>query len=328
MPHALRNPRLHYERTGSGDPLLCITGFTISSAVYEPVLPLWSSEYECITYDNRGSGRSEAPLRMTSMSELAADAARLLEAIDLPSAHVFGISMGGMIAQELALRFPEKVRGLILAGTTPGGPRAVRPAARELAAVGVNLASTFRDGGRPWLGPLLFSELFRREHPERARDLLRFFAAHGPTPWGANAHWWATVYHDTVSRLGQIQAPTLVMHGSEDTFAPLENARLLAERIPDAELAVIPGTGHACVLEQPEASFRLMTEWLDRHTPIAPGRPRRGLAARYEPVTRALGLPIGALRTSGSLAALAAGRARSFRPDRPRPTRGASPCGD
>jgi 3-oxoadipate enol-lactonase len=311
VPFALRRPRLHYERVGSGEPLLCITGFTISSAVYEPVLPLWSQRFDCITYDNRGSGRSSAPLRTTSMPELAADAARLLDALGEESAHVFGISMGGMIAQELALRFPERVRGLILAGTTPGGPRAVRPAVKELAAVGLDLAGSFRDPGRPWLGPLLFSEAFRREHPERVRELLTFFAAHGPTPWGANAHWWATVYHDTVSRLGRIRAPTLVMHGGEDTFAPIANARLLAERIPDAELAVVPGAGHAFILEAREASFATMTDWLDRRAPIAAGRPRRGLAVRGEPVTRALGLPIGALRTGGSLAALAAGHLRS-----------------
>ncbi len=304
MPYALRRPRLHYERTGTGDPLLCITGFTISSAVYEPVLPLWSTQLECITYDNRGSGRSGAPLPTTSMPELAADAARLLDALEVPSAHVFGVSMGGMIAQELALRFPEKVRGLILAGTTPGGPRAVRPALRELAAVGVDAAASFRTPGRPWLGPLLFSDAFRASEPERVRELLAFFAAHGPTPWGANAHWWATVYHDTLSRLGQIQAPTLVMHGEQDAFAPLGNARLMAERIPDAELAVVPDTGHAFMLEAPEASFALMTEWLGRRAPIAPGRPRRGFAARREPVTRALGLPIGALRTGASLASL------------------------
>lgn len=308
MPYALHRPRLHFERTGSGEPLLCITGFTISCAVYEPVLPLWSTRYECITYDNRGSGRSGAPWRTTSMPELASDAARLLDALDVPSAHVFGISMGGMIAQELALRFPERVRGLILAGTTPGGPRAIRPAVKELAAVGVGMASTLRDPGRPWLAPLLFSETFRREQPERVRELLRHFAAHGPTPWGANAHWWATVYHDTVSRLGQIQAPTLVLHGGADSFSPLANAELLAQRIPDAELAIVPGAGHACVLEAPDVSFGLMTDFLDGRAPIAAGRPRSAFAARREPLTRALGLPIGAVRTGGSLAALAAGR--------------------
>ena len=315
MPYALQRPRLHYERTGRGEPLLCITGFTISSAIYEPVLPLWSARFDCITYDNRGSGRSGTPLRTTSMAELAADAARLLDALDVPSAHVFGISMGGMIAQELALRFPERVRGLLRAGTTPGGPRAARPAVRELAAAGAGLVATGRRAGRPWLAPLLFSEAFRAEQPERVRELLTHFAAHGPTAWGANAHWWATVYHDTVGRLGQIQAPTLVLHGGEDRFAPLANARLLARRIPDAELAVIPGTGHAFILEQPEASWAVMTEWLDRRAPIAPGRPRSGWAVRREPVTRALGLPIGALRTGGSLAALATrNRFESFQP--------------
>lgn len=317
MPYALRRPRLHYERTGRGEPLLCITGFTISSAVYEPVLPAWSERFDCITYDNRGSGRSGAPLRVTSMVELAADAARLLDALDVPSAHVFGVSMGGMIAQELALRFPEKVRGLMLAGTTPGGPRAVRPAVSELAAAGAGLAGKRRTPGRPWLARLLFSEAFRAQQPERAAELLAFFAAHGPTAWGANAHWWATVYHDTVARLGQIQAPTLVLHGGEDVFAPLANARLLAAHIPDAELVVLEGAGHAFLLEAPERTFRAMTDWLDARPPIAAGRARGGFAARREPVTRALGLPIGALRTGGSLAALAASALRP--PSRPDP---------
>ena len=305
MPYALRRPRLHYDRTGSGEPLLCITGFTISSAVYEPVLPLWGGTYDCITYDNRGSGRSGSPPWGTSMPELAADAVRLMDALDVESAHVFGISMGGMIAQELALRFPERVRGLVLAGTTPGGPRAIRPAVGELAAVGVDLARTFHVPARPWLAPLLFSERFREEEPERVAELLTYFARHTPTPWGANAHWWATVYHDTVSRLGRIQAPTLVMHGGEDSFAPIENAELLAARIPDAELCVVEGTGHACILEAPERSFAAIDGFLSgARAPIPAGNPRTGLLARAEPFTRPFGLPVGALRTGGSLAAL------------------------
>ncbi len=305
MPYALRRPRLHYERTGSGEPLLCITGFTISSAVYEPVLPLWGERYDCITYDNRGAGRSGSPPWATSMPELAADAARLLDALEVESAHVFGISMGGMIAQELALRFPERVRGLVLAGTTPGGPRAIRPAVGELAAVGVDLARTFHVPARPWLAPLLFSDRFREEHPERVAKLLTYFARHTPMPWGINAHWWATVYHDTVSRLGRIQAPTLVMHGGEDAFAPIENAELLAARIPDAELCVVEGTGHACILEAPERSFAAIDGFLSgARAPIPAGRPRTGLLARAEPLTRPFGLPVGALRTGGSLVAL------------------------
>jgi pimeloyl-ACP methyl ester carboxylesterase len=283
--------RLYYERHGRGEPLLLITGFTISAAVFEPVLDLYTPRFECIVYDNRGAGRSGVPLLPTSMPELAADAAGLLDAIGLESAHVYGVSMGGMVAQELAIRFPERVRGLVLGGTTPGGPRALRPTARELAALA---------GGRSLAGAL-FSPQFRRADPERVRALLRHFARHRVTARGAWWQWWATVYHDTLSRLGTIQAPTLVLHGELDAMCPLGNARLLAERIPDAELVVIPGAGHAFALERPKASLAALTGWLDRRGPIAPGQPREGFAARAEPLTRALGLPIGAMRTGASL---------------------------
>ena len=193
---------LHYERHGSGEPLLLITGFTISSAVFEPVLELYGGRFECITYDNRGSGRSGAPLRPTSMAELAADAAGLLRALGVESAHVCGLSMGGMIAQELAIRFPERVRGLVLGGTTPGGPRAARPTLRELGALGGGARpAAGATAQRSWLGEWLFSDEFRREQPERARELLRHFGRHRATPQGVWAHWWASVYHDTTSRL-------------------------------------------------------------------------------------------------------------------------------
>jgi pimeloyl-ACP methyl ester carboxylesterase len=311
--------RLYYERHGSGEPLLLITGFTISSAVFEPVLELYGRRFECITFDNRASGRSGGALRPTSMPELAADAAALLRSIGVESAHVYGLSMGGMIAQELAIRFPGRVRGLVLGGTTPGGPRAARPTLRELRALGA--AATVRGprGERSWLGGWLFSDEFRREQPERVRELLRFFARHRATPQGAWSHWWATVYHDTISRLGSIEAPTLVMHGERDAMAPISNARLLASRIPDAELAVVPGAGHAYMLERPEASLSLLCDWLDRRGPIPAGAPRAGTAARAEPLTRAFGLPIGAARTGASLAAAAVSAAsRQWRAAPPR----------
>jgi 3-oxoadipate enol-lactonase len=295
---------LHHERRGGGEPLLLVTGFTISAAVFEPVLDLYGGRFEVTTYDNRGSGRSEAPLRPTSMAELAADAAGLLRELGVESAHVCGLSMGGMIAQELAIRFPERVRGLVLGGTTPGGPRAARPTLRELRALGGAAAGGWHDGARSWLGEWFFSEAFRREQPERAQELLRHFGRHRATAQGVWAHWWASVYHDTLSRLDCIQAPTLVMHGEQDAMAPISNARLLADRIPDAELCIVPGAGHAYMLERPRESFELLTGWLDRRGPIAAGVPRTGVAARAEPLTRALGLPIGAARTGASLAGM------------------------
>jgi pimeloyl-ACP methyl ester carboxylesterase len=272
--------------------------------VFDPVRPLYERHFECLVYDNRGSGRSGRSPWPASIPQFAGDAVRLLDALGLDSAHVYGASMGGMIAQELAIRFPERVRGLVLASTTPGGPRAVRPALGELAALLGQTVGALREPGRPWLGAMLFSEPFRREQPERVRKLLAYFARHRASAWGVNAHWWATVYHDTVSRLPCIQAPTLVMHGERDAMSPIGNARMLAERIPDAELAIVPGAGHAFALERPEQSLSLVLDWLRRRGPIAAGAAPAGLAARAEPVTRALGLPIGALRTGASLLAL------------------------
>ena len=292
--------RLHHERRGRGEPLLLVTGFAISAAVFEPVLDAYAARWDCITYDNRGAGRSPAPLRPTSMPELAADAAALLDRLGLESAHVYGVSMGGMIAQELAIRFPERVRGLVLGATTPGGPRAVRPTLGELR----SLAGALRADRAAHL----FSPAFRAEHPEEVRRLLALFVRHRPSPQGLLSQGLATVYHDTVSRLAGIEAPTLVLHGDQDAMAPLANARLLAERIPDAELALLPGAGHAYALEQPERSLALLEDWMDRRSPIAAGPPRRGAAAAVEPLTRALGLPIGAARTGASLASLAGER--------------------
>jgi len=311
MPRARVNGTpLYYERHGSGEPLLLITGFTISAAVFEPVLDLYGERFECILYDNRGSGRSGSPLRPTSMAELAADAAGLLRELDIESAHACGLSMGGMIAQELAIRFPERVRGLVLGGTTPGGPRAARPKLRELGALGAGAAGGWSDGERSWLAEWLFSEEFRREQPDRVRELLRHFGRHRAAPQGVWSHWWASFYHDTLSRLKCIEAPTLVMHGERDAMAPISNARLLARKIPDAELCIVPGAGHAFLLERPEASFELLTSWLDARAPIAPGRARSGVAARAEPLTRALGLPIGAARTGASIAGAMTDRLR------------------
>ena len=310
MPFTLTRPRLYYERSGTGEPLLFITGFTISAAVFEPILPLYEPKFMCITYDNRGSGRSAAPPRLTSMPELAADARRVLDALNIDSAHVYGVSMGGMIAQELAIRFPERVRGLILGGTWHGGPRAIRPALRDLAGLGAATTQALRQPGRPYLASALFSADFRRRQPERVRELLEPFRRHRAPPQGVLAQWWATVYHDTFSRLGLIRAPTLVMHGELDAIAPLANARLLAKRIPDAELAVVPASGHAYGLERPQESLALLLGWLEQHGPIAAGPPRTGAGARFEPVTRRLGLPIGALRTGASLVGLASDRRR------------------
>lgn len=305
----VQGARLHYERAGRGEPMLWITGFAISSRVFEPVLERYRNDFDCVSYDNRGAGRSSAPWSATSMPQLAGDAVALLDVLQLDSAHVYGVSMGGMVAQELAIRWPDRVRALVLDATSPGGPRSVLPEVTELAALGVRRVPLSAAVRARLVGSALFSPGFRTEHPELVARYLTLLGAHESTARGAVAHLVASVYHDTSSRLGSVQAPTLILHGTQDRLCPPGNAELLRRLIPDAEIGWLPGAGHAAFLEQPQRCYDLLMGWLRRRGPIRPGTPLRGLPARLEPVTRALGLPVGAARAGRSLASLGTARA-------------------
>jgi 3-oxoadipate enol-lactonase len=291
--------RLHVEREGTGEPLLWITGFAISSEIFAPVISDYAAEFDCIRYDNRGAGRSHVPWTPTSIPELAADAVRLLDALEIDSAHVYGLSMGGMVAQEVALRFPHRVRALVLGGTSHGGPRAVLPSPRVAAALTSRGAPAAVRASL--VGRALFSERFRTEHPELVRLHLRNLSAYRASARGLLGHLTAATYHDTRARLPRIAAPTLVMHGGADELTPVANAFLLADRIPGATLEVLPAAGHGYLLEEPQESHRRFHTWLAARSPVPPGPPLEGLAARAEPLTRYLGLPVGAARTARSL---------------------------
>jgi pimeloyl-ACP methyl ester carboxylesterase len=293
--------RLHVEREGAGEPLLWITGFAISSELFTPVMPLYSKYWDCIWYDNRGAGRSPAPWRVTSIPELAGDAVRLLDALGVDSGHVYGLSMGGMVAQEVAIRFPDRVRGLVLGGTSHGGPRAVLPSPRIAAALTSRGApATLR---AELVGRALFTPGFREREPDLVQAYLGLLGRHRTSARGLVSHLTASTYHDTRARLGRIAAPTLVLHGGQDELTPVANAMLLAAGIPDAELRLV-SAGHAYLLERPEESHRLFEQWLAQRSPIPAGRPLSGLAARSEPLTRHLGLQVGMLRTACGLSSL------------------------
>ena len=202
---------LYYERHGAGEPLLLITGWTISSAVFEPVLDLYSQHFECIIYDHRGSARSKGSAPPT-MGALADDAARLLTALRIPRALVYGLSMGGMVALEVALLHSGRVQGLVLGGTSPGGPLAPRLGPKEVIVDGAR----GRDRERSLRAPLLFSSEFRREQPERVRELVGYFKRHRSSAATIAAQTLAARAFATTLRLGRVRTPTLVMHGERD----------------------------------------------------------------------------------------------------------------
>ena len=240
--------RLHVERSGAGAPLLWITGFAISSEIFAPVIDDYAAEFDCIRYDSRGAGRSDVPWKPTSIPELAADAVRLLDALGLDSAHVYGLSMGGMVAQELVLRRPDHVRTLTLVGTTAGGPSALRtypPVVQALA------GPLLRGAGVPeaLVGMVVSRARQLGVAPDEAtlRTILTQLAAIGG--------------HDTLERLRDLAVPTLVLHGERDPAVPVANARILADAIPGARLEVLTGAGHVVFWQQPERCAQLVADF-------------------------------------------------------------------
>jgi 3-oxoadipate enol-lactonase len=291
-------PGLFLSDRGAGEPVLLITGWTISSAVFDPIANLYERHLRIIAYDHRGAGRSDPWLGPVSMAMLAADAARVLADRGLRSAHIVGLSMGAAVALELALRMPHRVRSLILVGGGAGGPSTALPGAREASAAMRSVVADSLRHRRPWPAAVLFSESFRDRHPGDVAAYLPFFAMHRAPPWTTGWQALAVACFGRRAALGGLRAPTLILHGGRDVLVPVANAHLLADGIPDAELHVVHDAGHAVPLEHPEATAQLLTAWVRDHADRRPPEPRRVELVR-ELVSRPLSLPAGGLSNTG-----------------------------
>ncbi len=261
--------RIWYEEFGKGEPLLMTnpTGWPGSVWNLEQVGPL-SQHYRVITYDPRGVGRSDKPDHDYTTSLFADDALGLLHALDAVPAHVFGFSLGGRMAQIMALKEPKAFRSLVLAGSDAGGGIARDGIPFRVAAALVEHPYNVDF----WLDHLLaehpFSPQFRALHPEKIQRLAETIAANQPPPKLYLRHVQARGKHDTSGRLGDILVPTLVMVGEKD-IAPGSNhvqaARDLAAKIPNAELVLVDAC-HLFPWEIPEETNRLLLEFLGRHS--------------------------------------------------------------
>jgi len=242
---------LHWESTGEGDPVLMIMGLGLSGGAWWRTVPVLSRSLRVITFDNRGVGRSRARLPSYTTEAMADDAASVLDAAGIERAHVYGFSLGGMVAQQLALRHPERVRSLVLGATHAGGPRAVRPGDDVIAFFRRRASMPPNEAARASV-PFNYGPRCRREHPDRIAEDVRQRLAH-PFPERAyGAQMYAAALHNCYRRLGRLQAPALVVHGRHDRVVPIANAEILAERIPHAELRILEESGHLYSTEQPE----------------------------------------------------------------------------
>jgi 3-oxoadipate enol-lactonase len=249
---------LHYESRGDGPPVLLICGIPAVVSDWEPVeAGLTGAGYRVVAYDNRGGGGSSVTSGPYTTQQLADDADALLDELEIERTHVFGMSLGGMIAQELAINHPDRVDRLILACTHAGVAHAA-PMPRE---TGRAFAMQTDDWAQRMaaLAPKAFA-------PDAEPDLVAGFVAKKSRdvqdPAGYDAQVQAALTHDAADRLHEIGAPTLVMTGDRDQVIPAESSNLLAQRIPDARLEVIEGTGHLFFIERPLQTLMLITEFL------------------------------------------------------------------
>lgn len=264
VPARGRRPMsLHHERHRTGDPVLLISGFAESGAVFESVLESYARHFECIVYGQRGTGRSPPLRRPTSIARLARDATQVLAEARVDRAHVYGVSMGGMVAQELAIRYPERVRGLVLGCTTTG---AVRGRLRRFAGGAASRGTLAIEPGPGDRGraPILFSQGFRRAQPERVDEALAVFHRDRPE--------WQTVISLLAASAAAQHVPPAAADQRADARPPRRARRaragrqrhVLAREIPNADLAIIEGAGHAYLLERPDESLQALLEWTRR----------------------------------------------------------------
>lgn len=255
---ANQGAKIYWDESGDGEPLLLIMGLGYPSCAWYRTRPVLEKRYRTIAFDNRGVGRSEMPAGPYPIALMASDAAAVLDAAGVDSSHIFGISMGGMIAQEFALQYPQRVRSLILGCTAPGGPRAVRaePAAMQMLMARGNMT---REQAERVAQPFIYHLGTPQNLIEEDLEIRR--------PWFPHADAYMAQLQgilawEAYNRLSQINAPTLVIHGESDRLVPAGNGKLIAETIPGAKLVILSNASHIFTTDQPEAAHRAIQNFL------------------------------------------------------------------
>jgi 3-oxoadipate enol-lactonase len=261
MPYAKNNGvRIYWEEHGAGEPLLLLMGLGGSLGGWWRILPYLAEKYRVIVFDNRGVGQSEAPPAPYSIPEMMRDAKAVMDAARVESANVLGLSMGGMMAQELVLNFPEKVRKLILAGTCCGSINAVwaKPDVQmTLMASGVSspeeaflvMAPFIYDQSTP-LSKIKEDLAMRKgRFPSRESYLAQLRAI--------------IAWQGTHARLGQIKCPTMILHGVNDQLIPFENAVIMANQISNSKLVQMKKMSHIFMTDETERSVAEILKFLE-----------------------------------------------------------------
>ncbi|MEK7829560.1 MAG: alpha/beta fold hydrolase [Acidobacteriota bacterium] len=251
---------LFYEAHGAGQPLLLIYGLAGRGNGWKFQIEALSSRYQLITFDNRGVGETDQPEEAFSLGDIADDAAALLDALGIESAHVFGISMGGMIAQEFALRHPGRVRKLALGCTHPGIKHCL-PSPGWVTEVFKSLPGKPREQVVRECTPINYSPHTQQHRPELIESLIPLFVDNRQRAHGYAGQLKAIWEFNAFDRLPQLAMPTLVMTGTDDVLVVPANSKTIAERIPNARLVEFAEAGHLFFIEKADAVNQVLLEF-------------------------------------------------------------------
>jgi 3-oxoadipate enol-lactonase len=253
--------RIAYETRGDGDPLVLVHGLAYDRVGWGTFPALLAERFQVILFDNRGVGESDAPEGPYTVPQMAADVAAVLDAAGLERTHVFGASLGGFIAQEFALTYPERVDKLVLCSTMPGGSKSHPMPAAGMAAF-AKFPTMDREAGLRLMVENSLGERGVRDVPGLVDEIYAYRLAHAPSlpAWQAQAA--AGAAFDAYDRVGAIAAPTLVVHGGTDNVVDTRNAELLGDLIPGARVEVVPNRGHLMVWEDSQRIAEIVTEFL------------------------------------------------------------------
>lgn len=250
--------RIAWERRGEGFPLVLVHGLGYARWGWGPVADPLAARFDTVLLDNRGIGESDAPPGPYTAAEMAADVLGVMDEAGIERGHVLGTSLGGMIAQEIALEAPERVEKLVLVCTTPGGPNAA-PMPEQTVRLMAEAAT---------LEPLVALRRFVENAlaPDPPDGIVEQILAHRVETAQSLGAWLAQaaagMTFDAWDRLPELDVPTLVLHGTVDVVVDARNADLLASRIHGARVELFPGCGHLLFWEEPERFVRVVGEFL------------------------------------------------------------------
>jgi len=261
IPHVrVSGLNMYYESHGEGEPLLLIAGLGGDVGDWRFQIPELSRKYRVVVFDNRGAGRTDSPDLPYSIRMMSDDTVGLLDALGIDSAHVVGVSMGGYVAQELAIRYPGRVRSLILASTAAGPYLLETPILNAWAATALDGVSkeTFFQIMLPFIFTDKLSE--SEEMVQMAIDLIAMNRS--DVSCGLARQLIACVEHNARGRIGRIAVPALVLAGRDDAFVPFTLSEELASSIPNGRLQVVEGGGHGASAEAPGRFNQAVLEFL------------------------------------------------------------------